>query len=216
MIMTAKNEISVVMSMLYRKMTNPARTRFGTFGEAISRFTCASDSSPPIARIECPNATMMPTAPMVFAHPVPASHPSDSSVRCTWNGGSGAPRIRLFASGPIRVSFTPFGTCASAMHPPAIVSITGVAQEGYIDFLDFGNVIQNDRPSDARDPISNDFKIEFGQRLSATFNFTMGDDRVLTAEKLGVDPAPAPTIGGMMMGNFDFDLTRGQGAQTFP
>jgi hypothetical protein len=132
------------------------------------------------------------------------------------DGGSGFPRIRLFASGPVRVSFTPFGTCVSTMHPPAIVSITGVAQEGYIDFLDFGNAMQNDRPSDMRQGLGTDFKIDFGQRLRATFNFVMGDDRVLTAEKLGVDPAPAPTIGGTMTGNFDFDLTRGQGAQTFP
>ena len=132
------------------------------------------------------------------------------------DGGSGFPRIRLFASGPVRVSFTPFGTCVSTMHPPAIVSITGVAQDGYIDFSDFGNAMQNDRPPDMREGLGTDFKIDFGQRLRATFNFVMGDDRVLTAEKLGVDPPPAPTIGGTMMGNFDFDLARGQGAQSFP
>ncbi|HEY7373753.1 MAG TPA: hypothetical protein VIF57_16445 [Polyangia bacterium] len=130
--------------------------------------------------------------------------------------GSGFPRIHLIASGPVRVSFTPLGTCASSMHPPAIVSITGVAQEGYVDFFDFGNAMQNDRAPDAREPIGNDFKIDFGQRLRANFTFTMGDDRVLTALKLGVDPPPDPTIGGSMAGNFDFDLTRGQGAQTFP
>jgi hypothetical protein len=44
----------------------------------------------------------------------------------------------------------------------------------------------------------------------------MGDDRVLTAIKLMVNPPPDPTIGGTMAGNFDFNLQRGQGAQTFP
>jgi hypothetical protein len=130
--------------------------------------------------------------------------------------GSGFPRIHLVPSGPVRVSFTPFGTCASTMHPPAIVSITGVAMDGYIDFLDFGSAMDNATPPDMRVGVGSDFKIDFGQRLNARFQFVMGDDRVATAIKLKIDPPPDPVIGGTMAGNFDFDLERGQGAQTFP
>jgi len=131
--------------------------------------------------------------------------------------GSGFPRIRLFPTGPVRVSFTPLGTCSSTMHPPAIVSITGVAMDGYIDFINFGVALdQSNVPSDMRTGVGNDFKVDFGQRLQANFNFTMGDDRVATAIRMMIDPPPAPTIGGTMTGNFDFNLERGQGAQTFP
>ena len=58
--------------------------------------------------------------------------------------------------------------------------------------------------------------MNFGQRLRANFHIVLGDDRMLTAIKMMVDPPPAPTIGGTLDGNFDFDLQRGQGAQTFP
>jgi hypothetical protein len=134
----------------------------------------------------------------------------------TADGGTGFPRIHLVPTGPVRVSFTPLGYCASTMHPPAIVSITGVASDGYIDFLDFGGAMQNDKTPDMRNPIPTDFKVNFGERLNANFNFTMGDDRVLTALMLKVNPPPDPRIGGTMAGNFDFNLQRGQGAQTFP
>jgi len=132
------------------------------------------------------------------------------------DGGTGLPRIHLVASGPVRSSFTPYGTCVSPMHPPAVVSITGVAEDGWIDFLDFGTAYENSTPPDMRDGVGSDFKIDYGQRLRANFHIVMGDDRVLTARKMLVDPPPDPTIGGTLDGNFDFDLQRGQGAQTFP
>jgi hypothetical protein len=132
-------------------------------------------------------------------------------------GGTGLPRIHLAPSLPVQVSFTPLGTCVSTMHPPAIVSITGVAMDGWIDFLDFGSATaEQDKPPDMRDGVGDDFKVAFGQRLRANFHIVMGDDRVATAIKLGINEPPAPTIGGTMDGNFDFDLQRGQGAQTFP
>jgi len=144
----------------------------------------------------------------------------DPNVTEPWCGppatADGPPRIRLVPSGLVRTSFTPLGTCKSASHPPNIVSITGVARDGWIDFADFGGAEDPSTPPDMRKPIDNDFKVNFGDRLQARFQMTMDDDRVLTAEKMGVDPAPAPTIGGNLMGNFDFDLQRGQGAQTFP
>jgi hypothetical protein len=132
------------------------------------------------------------------------------------DGGTGLPRIHLEPSGPVQSSFTPLGTCVPTMHPPAIVSITGVAKDGWIDFLDFGGAYENDKTPDARDPIGDDFKIAFGQRLHANFHIVMDDDRVQTAIKMMINEPPAPTIGGTLDGNFDFDLERGQGAQTFP
>jgi hypothetical protein len=130
--------------------------------------------------------------------------------------GSGFPRIRLFPFGPVRSSFTPFNTCESSAHPPHITSITGVAADGWIDFLDFGSAEENGLAPDERHDLDKDFKVDFGQRLYANFHIVMGDDRVVTAERLMVEPPPAPTIGGTLDGYFDFDLQRGQGAQTFP
>jgi len=131
--------------------------------------------------------------------------------------GSGLPRIHLVPGGPVRASFTPLGTCVSTQHPPAIVTITGVAVDGFIDFLDFGGVYQNSLPPDQRMGIDLDFKINFGDRLRANFDIsTLGDDRVLTAQLAGINVPPEPVIGGEMSGNFDFYLARGQGAQTFP
>jgi hypothetical protein len=128
----------------------------------------------------------------------------------------GPPRIRLFAFGPVRSSFTPLGTCKSASHPPNIVSITGVAKDGWVDFVDFGHAEQNDKAPEMRDAVENDFKVNFGERLQAEFQMTLDDDRVLTAIRMMIDVPPAPNIGGDLTGRFDFDLQRGQGAQTFP
>lgn len=131
-------------------------------------------------------------------------------------GGTGLPRIHLVPAGPVRVSFTPLNTCASKQHPPAIVSITGVARDGWIDFQDFGTAMDNSVPSDMRTGVGNDFKVDFGQRLRASFHADMDDDRVQTALRMMVDPPRDPTIGGTLDGDFDFDLSRGQGAQSFP
>jgi len=147
----------------------------------------------------------------------------DPTVTTPWCGapvpppdGSGLPRIYFRQSGPVGSSFTPLGTCISSAHPPHIVSITGVAQDGWIDFLNFGNAEQDTTPPDMRSEVETDFKVDFGQRLRANFHIDMGDDRVQTAMKLGINPPPDPTIGGFLDGTFDFDLTRGQGAQSFP
>jgi len=131
--------------------------------------------------------------------------------------GTGFPRIHLVPGGPVKASFTPLGTCVSTQHPPAIVSITGVGQDGWIDFQDFGGAFENSTAPDARTPVESDFKVNFGDRLRANFNITMmGDDRVLTAIIQGDNVPPMAVIGGTLQGNFDFNLQRGQGAQTFP
>ena len=60
----------------------------------------------------------------------------------------GLPQIRLVPFGPVAVSFAPLATCHvsdSAMHPPAIVAVNGVANDGYITFSNFGSAVQSDR-----------------------------------------------------------------------
>src|SRR5262249_12668239 len=66
-----------------------------------SRYTCASDSSPLIARIECPNPIRRAMA-VNDGHPVPSSHPSESCEKRrfpgTGDGGSCPPRISTLAT----------------------------------------------------------------------------------------------------------------------
>jgi hypothetical protein len=94
-----------------------------------------------------------------------------------------------------------------------------VATDGYITFSNFGSAVQDDQattPPDARGPIYDDFKVAYDEQLQATFEFTVGDERVAAAIRDKVVPPSAPVIGGMLSGNFDFDLKRGRVAQTFP
>jgi hypothetical protein len=131
----------------------------------------------------------------------------------------GLPQIHLVPFGPVAVSFQPLASCHSTMHPPAIVTITGVASDGYITFTDFGTAVDPDQantPPDAREGIKDDFKVAYDDRLQATFQFNVEDARVAAAIRDKVVPPPQPVIGGMLSGNFDFDLKRGRVAQTFP
>jgi hypothetical protein len=131
----------------------------------------------------------------------------------------GLPQIHLVPFGPVAVSLTPLAWCHSAMHPPAIVAVTGVASDGYITFTDFGSAVQKGQaniPPDAREQIKDDFKVAYDEHLEATFQFTVGDERVAAAMRDMVVPPSSPVIGGMLSGRFEFDLKRGRVAQTFP
>jgi hypothetical protein len=131
----------------------------------------------------------------------------------------GLPQIRLVPFGPVAVSFQPLASCHSTMHPPAIVAVTGVASDGYLTFSNFGHAVQDGQatiPPDAREEIHDDFKVAYDDRLQATFQFNVEDERVAAATRDKVLPPPQPVIGGMLSGNFDFDLKRGRVAQTFP
>ena len=131
----------------------------------------------------------------------------------------GLPQIHLVPFGPVAVSLQPLASCHSTMHPPAIVSVTGVASDGYITFTDFGTAVdakQAITPPDARAAIEPDFKVAYDGRLQATFQFNVEDGRVAAAVRDKVLPPPQAVIGGMLSGNFDFDLKRGRVAQTFP
>jgi hypothetical protein len=133
------------------------------------------------------------------------------------------PSIHLVPFGPVAVSFAPLASCHSSMHPPAFVNITGVADDGVITFEDFGGARQSapypdqaTTPPDMRYPIDANFKVNYGDRLRATFQIVMGDERVAAAIRDKIVPPPAADIGGNLSGFFDFDFQRGRSAQTFP
>ena len=92
--MTAKKPTTPVNITLKMKITRPARRRFLPFGCSISRYTCASDSSPLMARIECPKPTKIATAVNV-GQIVPFSQPSACSLKSRFSrvgsGGSVPP-----------------------------------------------------------------------------------------------------------------------------
>lgn len=133
--------------------------------------------------------------------------------------GNTLPRIHLFPFAPVASSFAPLGSCHSSMHPPAIVNIAGVANDGWIDFQDFGSAELTNQETiapDERPMVAPAFQVKYGERLRATFHIDMGDERVAAAKRDKVLPPPDATIGGVLDGNFDFDLERGRSAQTFP
>ncbi len=95
-------------------------------------------------------------------------------------------------------------------------TVSGTAFDGYLEFDDFGTAgAQADIPSDMRDPIPKDFKVNFGERLRARFVLVLGDQAIVSAIKM-ILPIPSPRIGGSLGGDFDFDLDRGRSAQPFP
>jgi hypothetical protein len=143
--------------------------------------------------------------------------PTVTQPWCGPIGANGVPVINLVPYGPVNVSLTPFGTCHSQAHPPTVIGVTGVAQQGTIEFLDFGSAAQPTLAPDARTPVDGDFKVAYGDRLHAFFNITLlQDERVTNAIRLNLSPPPDPIIGGTLAGEFDFDLERGRSAQTFP
>jgi hypothetical protein len=96
--------------------------------------------------------------------------------------------------------------------------------EAWISFEQFGVAATFDVPQAQRQPIDReDFKVDFGQRLHATFHIEFTDDRVLKEYRENLElpaslrePLQPADIAGTLDGFFDFDLERGQGAQTFP
>ena len=85
-----------------------------------------------------------------------------------------------------------------------------------IQFQNFDGAEQTDLPSDQRAPIPQDFVINYGDRLRASFHVVIGDPQYVTAVQYGTTPPIAPIIGGALDGYFDFDLARGSPAQAFP
>jgi len=135
---------------------------------------------------------------------------------CDWTAGGMSPRINVLPDGPVRIAFAPLRTCGSRSRPPAFVNVTGDATTGWITFEHFSGAEQPDIPSDERTPFTGDFKVAFGEPLTATFHVELGDHRVIQAVRQGLVVPQDPRIGGTLDGYFDFNLERGRAAQTFP
>ena len=118
-------------------------------------------------------------------------------------------RINISTQDFVQVSFSPMYTCSSAR-------LVAVALPGsWIQFENFGTAAEPTLDAGARAPMADDFKVNFGDRLRATFHLVMGDQRVEQAimSRLAI---PQAKIGGELDGSFDFDLERGRAAQPFP
>lgn len=134
---------------------------------------------------------------------------------CDWTGGQGGnvmadhPRIKVGPDLPLRSSLSLLYSC-SYSH-----TVGNGVDGSWIEFENFGDVAQPDKPAAMRDSIAGDFKVDFGSRLRATFSVTLDDERRIIAKKV-MDPIPDPHIGGQLTGAFDFNLERGRAAQLFP
>jgi hypothetical protein len=126
------------------------------------------------------------------------------------NGGIGGDHavIHLTTEDMVHSSLSLLFTCHQA-------DLTAVAVDGTLEFQDFGSAAQPDVPSEMREMVPSNFKINFGDRLRARFRVVLQDQRIWGAIKQML-PMPAPSIGGELSGYFDFDLERGRAAQPFP
>jgi hypothetical protein len=157
------------------------------------------------------------TARCVRAAATGAATPDASTCLITPDGMG---RMRVGPDQPVRVSFSPRAECYKNIYvvgkgrgdDPEVAGVRRAVPpaewESWVDFQDFGS-------ARSRDP-GTDFKVEFGETLHAKFfDLEIDDDLVLSAIKREETP-PEAQIRGHLEGYFDFDLERGQGAQTFP
>ncbi|MBN2574958.1 MAG: hypothetical protein JXP73_10385 [Deltaproteobacteria bacterium] len=155
-------------------------------------------------------------------------------ANCYRASDTGPGRMRVQYDSDVHGALTLKATCTANLVASAISarvplsyaaatpsSVANGAWDSWVEFQEFGDAAQADRPPQERDPVSPKFRVDFGQRIYATsFFVTLIDDNVVTAAING-RPRPDPQIGGTLggdptTGRFDFDLERGQGAQFFP
>ena len=121
------------------------------------------------------------------------------------------PRARLHFSteGYTKAWLVPLSTCAG-------VPVVGIGRTGWIELIDFGSAGEPELPPEERSEFkTTDFKVNFGQRLRATFHVELEDEAVRLAAE-NARPLPNPRIGGVLDGEFDFILERSRVAQPFP
>ena len=151
----------------------------------------------------------------------------DTTV-CNRPTDGGPAHLRVHPDAKVRASLTPWFTCSSGIvamasaRTLADLSAASTAPssspwESWVDLQEFGVASEYSTIDPIqRKPIDPQFHISLGQRLQATgFHLLLLDSHEITAindEK----PIPPPVVGGQLSGYFDFDLARGQGAQTFP
>jgi hypothetical protein len=118
------------------------------------------------------------------------------------------PRINLSTQDYVQASLAPLYTCIEAR------SVAVALPGSWIEFQDFGAAVQTADPEN-RTAVGGDFRVNFGERLRATFHLVLGDQAVENAIKTRI-AIPDTRIGGELDGFFDFDLERGRAAQPFP
>jgi hypothetical protein len=145
----------------------------------------------------------------------------DESTRafCHFAPGATWPRLRIGPNMPIQASLALHETCPLATvvgtardgdgaRIDAIVPLAPELWRSWIELSEFGSARNRDVPPN--------FRVEFNERLKAeSFHVELVDDRIIEAERLRL-PQPDPELLGVLDGTFDFELERGQGAQTFP
>jgi hypothetical protein len=129
------------------------------------------------------------------------------------------PRLRVGPDAIVHSYFTPNFTCNAPIVGTAI-SVVREPNDGlwdsWIELQHFGTAEQSDRPPEMRDPIGDEFKVEFDQRITATaLHLKMIDDQN-SRITVTTGPRPPPRLTADFQGQFDFEMQRGQGAQTFP
>jgi hypothetical protein len=141
------------------------------------------------------------------------------------------PRVRLNPYGLVTSSLAPAATCETTEgHAAGGRNVVGTAVscrgpdgcppdgqfESFIDIESFGSAKDTNPSAEARRPIPEGFKVEFGERIHVSFfRVTLEDAAVVEAAREN-RPTPPPAIGGVLEGYFDFDLARGRAGQTFP
>jgi hypothetical protein len=155
-------------------------------------------------------------------------------ANCYRASDTGPGRLRVQYDSPVHGSLALKSTCTanivgSAVSSPVPLSYTTAVApvvtdgnwDSWVELQEFGSASQTSLAPQARTPISNKFRTDFGERIYASsFFLTLIDDNVVNAA-IYSRPKPAPQMGGTLggdptTGRFDFDLQRGQGAQFFP
>lgn len=161
-----------------------------------------------------------PVARCIRAAALGAPLDTELTRYCLVTPGDPRPRVRVGPEQPIRVNFIPRASCPRNSYvigaargddprPMGVrVPVTPADWLSHVTWTDFGRAASTD--------IDATFTVEFGDRLRAeSFQLFIDDDKVLKAE-LEERLLPMPEIRAQLSGRFDFDLERGQGAQTFP
>lgn len=120
-----------------------------------------------------------------------------------------APRIHITPYTDIHASLSLGQTCPMS---PA----SGAGMDGWIQFQNFGTAEQSNMAPEYRDPVEPSFVINYGDRIRAKFDVTIGDPQVANAIANGTTPPVRPVIGGQLSGYIDFVLSRGRSGQPFP
>jgi hypothetical protein len=119
------------------------------------------------------------------------------------------PRIHLTPYTDVSASLSPSGTCFGT-------DLTAAASDGWIEFQNFGAAEQLDVPPNARDPVTANFIVNYGDRLRANFHIVLQDSHISFAIQKNYPVPTTSSIGGTLDGYFDFELARGRAAQPWP